>query len=363
MKAHPRRYGRSAKVIVLAGALLFALLAAEVLVRCLSPQQLGFEFVDGAYRSPTEFTRDMTVNSRGFHDRKHSAPTPGVRRVVLVGDSYVAALSVPVEQTVGQRLEAHLNADAGAAPAWEVIALGREGWGQRKQLTTLQSYGPSLRPDVVVSLFVPFNDVRNNSEALQEVGRLQSERMSRFRPGWTSMPASSAPGLLLESSALNRLLSYWLATARARSDDAEIPVDYHVYAAEPDAEWERAWESTQALLLETRAFAKSLGAGYLLACASTPHGVLGAEEGLRFIQRSYPSMRGGAWDLDLPARRLALFCEENEIPFVDLEPDFRAETGRGSRLHWPYEGHWNVEGNDLAARLLADVILDDGRER
>ena len=39
-----------------------------------------------------------------------------------------------------------------------------------------------------------------------------------------------------------------------------------------------------------------------------------------------------------------------------LEPDFREETARGATLHWSHDGHWNVAGNDLAGRLLAEWI-------
>lgn len=344
--------------------MLLALLLAEVFVRCLSPQQLGFEFVDRTYRSPTEFTRDMTVNSRGFHDRKHGPPTPDVRRVILVGDSYVAALSVPVEQTVGQRLEAHLNRlDPGGAPAWEVIALGREGWGQRGQLLAFEYCGLSIQPDVVVTLFVAFNDVRNNSSTLQEKGKRQSDEMRVFRPGWTNLPMAEAPALFLEWSALNRLLAQRLAVARARSRDEEIPVDYLVYAVDVDDEWQQAWKVTETLLLDTRNAVVGLGADYLVASASTPHGVLGAEEGLRFLLRSYPVMCGREWDLDLPDDRLARFCQQEDIPFLALEPHFRAETRPGRQFHWKYDGHWNAEGNDLAARLLARMILERQRAR
>jgi hypothetical protein len=345
-----------AKLLVLVSATLLALVAAELVVRCLSPLQLGFEYEDGFFRRPSEFTRDRRTNSLGFHDREHGPPAAGTTRVILAGDSYVASLSVPVEQTVGSRLEHHLNAAGDGA--WEVIALGREGWGQREELEALESKGADLRPAVVVTLFLPFNDVRNNSPELEAAGTQQAARSPRNRPGWTKIRAADAPGLVLRWSALNRLISYGLATRRARALDPEIPVDYLVYASEVAPEWQRAWESTESLLLETRSAAARLGADYLIAVASTPHGVLGAEEGLEFLLWSYPAMRGRSWDLDLPARELARICSANGIPFLALEPAFREATRAGRRLHWRYNGHWNAEGNDLAAQLIARMILE-----
>jgi hypothetical protein len=355
-RAAPRRCAASMgkKLALLAAALLLALTAAELVVRRLSPQTLGFEFTASAFRNPTEFVRDMARNSRGNHDREHGLPGPAPR-VLLLGDSYVAGLSVPVSQTVGARLEAH----SPAGTNWEVVALSREGWGQSEQLKALEFAGRAVRPAVVLTLFMPFNDVRNNWPPLQATGLGQLERMSRFRPGWTKLSAADAPALLMPWSALNRLLSHRLAMARARRPDGEIPIDYLVYAAEPDAQWQEAWAATESLLLKTRDVAAALGAKYLVASASTPHGVLGPEDGLQFIFRSYPAMNGRKWDLDLPDRRLAAFCGEHGIPFLALEPHFRDQTRAGERLHWTYDGHWNSAGNDLAARLLAQFIFQN----
>src|SRR5262245_33505595 len=339
------------KLLVLAGATLFSLVAAELAVRRLSPLQLGFEFEDGAFRRPREFVRDNTVNSHHFHDREHGPPVEGVARVILLGDSYVASKSTSLEQTVGSRLEVHLNAAGGRT--WEVVILGYEGWGQRDELAALEKYGSSIRPAVVVTLFLPFNDFRNNSPELDEVGKRQKRA--------DEVPASEVPGLFLEWSVLNRLIAHRLAAWRARSPEAEIPVDFFAYSTETDPVWERAWDTTESLLLETRAAATSLGAEYLIASASTPSGVLGAKEGLAFLLETYPAMRGRGWDLDLPDRRLAQFCAEKGIPFFAMEPTFREQARAGHLLHWRYNGHWTAEGNELAARLLAKMILD--RER
>lgn len=340
-------------------ATLLVLVAAELVVRRLSPLQLGFEYEDGVFRRPSEFTRDLTTNSLGFHDREHGPPAAGARRVILSGDSYVASLSVPVEQTVGTRLEHHLRAASGGD--WEVVALGREGWGQREELEALEAKGAELQPAVVVTLFLPFNDVRNNSRELEEADRRQVARNQRGRAGWIRLDASDAPGLILSSSALNRLISYRLAMRLAPARQAEIPVDYLVYASEITPEWQRAWEDTESLLLDTRSAAARMAADYLIAVASTPHGVLGTEQGLELLLRTYPAMHGQSWDLDLPARRLASFCAQNGIPFLALEPAFREATRADRRLHWRYNGHWNAEGNDLAGQLLARMILEHER--
>jgi len=145
-----------------------------------------------------------------------------------------------------------------------------------------------------------------------------------------------------------------------------IPIDYLVYAVEADEEWKQAWLETEDLIVATRALSRALGAQYLLASASTPQGVLGAEAGLEKLLETYPAMQGRRWDLSLPDSRMAALAVRNGISFLALEPSFRDEQAAGRILHWPFDGHWNVEGNDLAGELLAAFVLApsdaEGRE-
>jgi hypothetical protein len=336
--------------------ILVALALAEGLLRLLSPVQLGFEYADGKFSAPVEFTIDRTANRLGFHDVEPVPIRLQAKRILLLGDSYVHACSVPIPSTVGRRLEHHLqNSSAGSH---QVIACGRSGWGQREQLTVLQRLGPTLRPGLVVTLFVPFNDVSDNWPELRAKARAQLSTLMRARPGWLALPADEAPCFYLRASRLNQLISHRLALLSASKDKEHIPLEYSVYSLEPDAIWTDAWAATEDLILRTRDICKDLGAGYVLVSASTPHGVWGAKEGLEQLARVYPAMRDLEWDLDRPNARLAKLCRQHGIPFLSLEPRFREETvEEGRRLHWKYDGHWNVEGNDLAGKLTADFIL------
>lgn len=341
-------------------ALLVAALAlsagvAEVWLRSWSPLELGFEYRDGAFHRPLEFEPDFTTNRLGFHDLEPGLQEPDGLRILLLGDSYVAGNSVGVNQTVGQRLERHLDRDGGRDV--DVVSLARAGWGQGSQLEALRELGPGLAPDLVITLFLPFNDVRNNHPPLQERGLEQLRRMQRFRPGWHRLAKQDAPLFWIESSVLNRTLSFWGAVLVGRYRDTEIPIDYLVYSRTYPPEWEAAWQETFDLLLRTREQARSLGADYCLVSASTPHGVLGPDAGLELLRRTYPGMQEGSWDLDRPDRLLEAFSQEHGVPFLALEPLFRAITADGGpRLHWKLDGHWNAEGNERAAQAIADFL-------
>ncbi len=343
------------KLLVSAASAAVFLALAEVALRLTPPTRLGFSYVDGHFRRPSEFVPDGSQNSLGFHDAEPRRKRADTRRVLLLGDSYVEAASVPIEQTVGRRLESHLNARSDSR--FDVVSIGRTGLGQSHQLQYLEQLGASLDPDLVLTLFVPLNDVRNNHEALQSRAMEQIERMQQFRPDRLKMPGENAPLFLFEGLVLNQLLSHRLALWRARKSP-EIPIDYLVYATEYDREWEGAWSETEALLERTRAFSASLGARYAIVSASTPQGVRGPEAGLEILLRCYPAMRASEWDLDGPDRRLSAFCASTGIPLLSLEPAFRRITDGSRRLHWRYDGHWNAEGNDEAGRRMRELVLE-----
>ncbi len=345
------------RAALLGASLVVSLLLAELVVRALPRSLLGFEYADGFFSVVTGFELDTAPrNALGMRDVDHGPPQPGTRRVVLLGDSFVAAVSVPLARTVGRRLEHHLNA---AGPGrWEVFAWGEPGWGQREQLAFLERHVDVVRPDWVVTLFLSLNDVRNNSDALTEAFKRELRRVYASEPAHRRFGAERAPLFLARGSALNQLVSYRLARWTGATAWTIVPLDYRVYAVDADPRWDSAWRTTRHLLLQTQRTARKAGARYALVSAATAHGVHGPERGLEVLRAAYPAMDGREWDLELADRELARFSARRDIPFVDLNVAVRESVGSPDRLFWPYDGHWNVEGNEVAAREIAAFLLE-----
>ena len=358
VQGEPRRARASwiKKLAALLLGIVSALAVGELYVRSLDSVELGFAYRHGVFTRPQEFIFDSTRNIWGFHDVEPRPATSDATRVLLLGDSYLAAYYLARSETLGPRIEFRLN-ELAEGP-FEVTSLGHPGWGQKDQLAAFSEHGESVAPNVVVTLLLVFNDVRNNSEVLNAMGADESANAERFLPGWRKIPAEEAPYFVVRRSVLNQLVSYRLAKGDGGAPPDVIPVDYFVYRPEPDADWTAAWQSTEDLLLETKAYAEQLGARYAIASTSTAHGVRGKVDGLAYLKRTYPAMRALEWDLDLPDARLGAFSETHGIPFLPIEPEFRKLTREGRQLHWRYDGHWNAEGTDRAANLIADFVLD-----
>ena len=119
------------------------------------------------YTNGFEFWTQDSTNSLGFMDAEPIIPKPpGTFRVLLVGDSIVEALQVPLAQKTQTLLNAAFR-KAMPDRNVDVHAVSRSGQGQGSQLGLYNAYR-QINPDLVILLFVQ-NDFSNNSVLLESV--------------------------------------------------------------------------------------------------------------------------------------------------------------------------------------------------
>ena len=118
-----------------------------------------------------DYIVEVRTNSRGLRDREHDVrPQPGVRRIVVLGDSFMEAYQVDEDRALPRLLEKAFD-DSRV----EVINLGVGGYGTLQELLFWEEEGRRYNPEVVILAVFLGNDLTDNSRALQE--RL------RTRPG------------------------------------------------------------------------------------------------------------------------------------------------------------------------------------
>ncbi len=160
-------------VFIFTGSTLFACLLAEGLARALCPswaprtahlaQFWQYDATYGWVHIPNAkgrfkadgYDTEVTINDKGF--RGPSIPykrTPGYRRILLLGDSFVWGFGVDFDQTVGERLRA-------LQPNLEVVNLGVSGYSTDQELLLYQQEGVKYRADLVV-VVVSSNDFHGN---------------------------------------------------------------------------------------------------------------------------------------------------------------------------------------------------------
>jgi hypothetical protein len=348
------------QLLLAAVSTVATLFAAEAALRFAPSTWLGFEYLERRFEPPQEFEVHRSVNRFGSHDIEYRPKPPNVRRALLLGDSFVQGLAVPIEQTISRRLAHHLNRESPLR--YDVVSLAGPGMSLAGERRLLERYGTELDPDLVVTVFYA-------NDAMQALGRrrikaiLRDPALRRESNRLDSFSAQEADGLWIEGSVVNRIVSHRLTLSRRKREARGIPFPFMVYAVPPDALTLEAWGAARSTLLSTRAEAKRLAADYALVSVGSPFGVLG-DEGLEKLVDSYPDMRERTWDLEEPDRVLAAFAREHGIPFLALQPLFREERqAGGAPLHWKYDGHWNAAGHERAAFHVAEFIhrLDEPR--
>ncbi len=131
--------------------------------RYLYDSQLGWRNIPN-WHSKTN-GRTLTINSRGLRDREYPLDKPaGVRRILVLGDSYAWGYGVSDDEIFTEILEQKLSLNDSK---WQVLNSGVSGWGTDQQYLYLKEEGIHYEPDVVVLAFFLLNDPENNTHSRQ----------------------------------------------------------------------------------------------------------------------------------------------------------------------------------------------------
>ena len=369
--------------------IVLALLALELGVRALHlvpsrfwqpDAELGTKLIPGASgwwtQEEHEFTVPVRINTDGRRDLERPvAKPPGTYRVLLLGDSFVEAMQVPIEQTFARHLEAALTRKGG--PPVEVISMGVSGYGTASQYLWYREHGRAYQPDLVLLSFYPGNDVRNNSPTLEPTLRPQYDgdgnllRVNGGKSGDATPGAEAPRGLLATSAAYTYVRKMLLTQHPALAERLAtlgvvnraalrpvpmadgVPVDYWVYAADAPPVWRDAWAHTEHLLAGLRDAVAADGAHFAVMIVTAREQIYPGD--WQQLLDTYPAMRQINWDLNGPERRVLAWCERATVPCIQLSPAFVARRDE-QRLHFHFDGHWTPAGHALAAETVANFL-------
>jgi lysophospholipase L1-like esterase len=138
--------------------------------------RMGYRLRPGArarFRTP-EFETDIVINSAGVRDEEIGPKARDERRIVVLGDSLVMSVQVPLEQTFTKRLEARLNANPREGGLrYRVINAGVQGYGPVETRLFFEHVARHFEADaVLVAVFVGNDAV----EAVASAARLDPDR-------------------------------------------------------------------------------------------------------------------------------------------------------------------------------------------
>src|SRR5438034_3695077 len=261
---------------------------------------------------------ELRYNSIQYRDIEVPPRRPGVRRVIVVGDSFTEGQGVREADTYPRVLERLLNA---AQPGrWEVRNWRRRG-ADFPVLSGLFEEALRYDPDVVV-----YAMVLNDAERPRALELRQAELNNRIVP-----PRRAAARWLFRS----RLLGFVAGRLETWRLDREGKRWYQDLYGEPNR---GGWESTQQHIAGMSRRMQERGGEFLLAAWPLMAG----------LEDDYP--------FGAPQETIRRFCLRSGVEHHDLLPALR---GRPTESLWVHEldHHPNETAHALAAASLAPAIL------
>jgi len=119
---------------------------------------------------------------------------------------------------------------------------------------------------------------------------------------------------------------------------------------------EERWQYTKTILTELAVLAAEHNARVALVIIPTNYQAYPEmwETYLKIYNVAHDSV-----DIVRPQRILKAFGKEKGIPVLDLLPEFR-RVGNQKELYFKIDGHWNKEGNKLAAEAISRFLVREG---
>ena len=311
-----------------------------------------------------DYANPVKLNSLGFHDRDYSVerPTPATYRILVLGDSYVAAWEVPIAETFHKLLEARLAAeDPLRRASYQVIAFGQGRTAQETEIEWLRKYGALYHPDMVLLLFFCGNDfMENDATTFAAASRFGTYYINEVAPRKIRLyekllvfPRSRLNGLLADAAAeyyAEHLDHFVPGITRDNLEDPEIGI----YRNPLPPEWPAAFDRTGKLMNLMRRQVEAMHARFVLAALSGPQSMGEVAERKLWAEAKDPS-----FDYQRPERWIREWAAHASVPFVELGPPL-AKIGR-REVFWKHDQHLNPRGHKVVADLLYPAIVAEAR--
>jgi lysophospholipase L1-like esterase len=346
-----------AKFIFAAAYLIFG---GEIFLRVLAPEPMLPRYVRATeygirgnepnrsyWHTTAEYRINIRTNSNGIRaDREIPYEKPkGVKRIILLGDSFGMGYGVDLEDTFSSQMQKALER---AGVRSEVVNLSVSGHGTAEQLITLRYEGLRYQPDFVLIAWHTSDRADNVRANLYGLENDQLVRRSE-----TYLPGVKTREFLFQFAAYRLLADHSHLYNFARERTAHL-VKYRILpgmrsASDPGKE---AQDSHEEAREKASAYRNNLALALLgqieQECASNNASLLILDVPRR---RSRTEFRPTFPYYDTPGRSsFNVFC-----------PVERFEQYKGEKLYWEKShGHFTPLGCRVVGEGLAEYILESG---
>ncbi len=314
-------------------------------------------FYDDSYNrfrgKALSYNYDFRLNSKGFKDMEFDEDKGDRFRIAGIGDSFAFAV-VPYESAYLTLLEDRLNS---AGRPVEVLNMGIPGTGPRDYLALLVNEGLELDPDMALISFFIGNDL------------MEGEKAKENRELYTYSHVASLLRYVLFVQPKHQGMYH---SSRRSYTDGQPQIPYSEFLI---IERRRSYIYIEDIGYLPKRIKTSLhyleqihsicGRRDIATLIIIIPDILQLDPGLqRDVERAYKKeiMIGQELDLTRPNEMLTEGLDRMGLAYIDLYEPF-LKASRKQALYIPHDSHWNIAGNRLAAKLIAEgitKIVDSG---
>jgi hypothetical protein len=351
-----------AVALIEAGGQVFLLFRPSYDVLFLQPDRaLGWTQVPnlewtwaGVHWHANDFSVAVKTNSRGFRDLERNPRKPeGVVRIALLGDSFVEALQVPLEQTAGQVLETRLNASrTDPARRYEVLNFGISNYGVGQYLLAWENAAREFAPDYVFALVAQFQMQRSVTKYDQGQFDQTAGRRMWVRPTFRLDGDTLVREPAADFDEFVRLRRELIESEFGGRRTRRRVGSFIVHQLKQLGLW-RSGESARSV---GGWGAEPIDVESMIAVNLRILEELGRDvraSGARFV---IVDLSGYAASVKTLSATLARLCSEHGFGYVQLGKHLRLANRRGVRTRWPHDGHFNEAANEIFATAMHEWL-------
>jgi hypothetical protein len=287
-------------------------------------------------------------NETGYFDHEYSVIKPAdVYRVIVIGDSYVESVQVPLKSTFHKLTEVAANSSGFTLnnKRYQIIALGNSGFGQRENLDVLRTQGLKYDPDLVI-VSLCGNDFCDDDPVLKSESILSGGSITPLVRKAASHGYFAVAFMIKRIDDLHRN-RIKMSPELLQWSSEDIPI--------VEAAWRRSLDNIRA----QRDLCQNRGVTFLLLYVGSeievknqidPGDTIASLKAMGGVHQSMD------WDISKSVRRVRNYCQENDINFAcTLGQLAGSQKDTGNKV---FADHYSFFGHEVVAKALTCFLRE-----
>ncbi len=320
--------------------------------------------IRGVHNKKGSFSSTFQTNSRGLRDKEYKLDkTEGIKRIVVLGDSFTWGYGVNNNEIYTERLESIL-------PNTEVINLGVTAYQLRQEITYFKREGIKYHPDIVIVGFC-LNDIWHPSIINKDIdsnanaGKEMISRQSNTKDSSFKLRKYLKEHIIQKSAlcifiidrmntnkSLIKILAY-MGIKQPLIGFVKLDINLTPALREYPNSLVESWETTKSELRQLKRLTADLGIRLIIAVIPTVQSIQDQTFKHTIAFSIFDTMD---FDLDKPYRLLKEFAADENIEIVIPVRVFQQMHKEGRKLYLKRDMHFNAAGHDLFASAIAEYL-------